>query len=349
MRSKRPTIEDVARRAGVSRQTVSRVINGKGEISAGTHARVQVVIEELGYRPSAVAQSMVAGHTRTLGCISPNFSDYTFARIIEAAQDEARRHGYFILAGSARSEVDVEPLLEEMLDRQVDGLLAINPRADGRNRFFPPLLKRGLAVVYLGNSPHGTPVSSVRCNDREGGYRATRLLIDLGHTEIATLLGPTNEECAIDRLNGFLQARAEAGLAEGDPWVARGDWSASSGYRLTMGWLEEGRPFSALFAQNDQMAVGAIRALREAGLRVPGDVSVIGFDDIPLASYFDPPLTTFRQPMEESGRRAAQLLISTIQNPDREPEQVLIEAQLIERGSCAPAKHRTPAAVTERR
>lgn len=338
VRSKRPTIEDVAARAGVSRQTVSRVINDKGEISAETHARVRAVIEELGYRPSAVAQSMVAGHTRTLGCISPNFSDYTFARIIEAAQDEARRHGYFILAGSAPAEADVEPLLEEMLHRRVDGVLAINPHADGRNGYFPPLLKRGLAVVYLGNSPHGVPVSSVRCNDREGGYRATRLLIDLNHTAIATLVGPSNEECALDRLDGCRQAIAEAGIAPNVGLIACGDWSASSGYRATRRLLDDGMGFSALFAQNDQMAVGAIRALREVGLQVPQDVSVIGFDDIPLASYFDPPLTTFRQPMEESGRRAAQLLIATIQNPTREPEQILIQAQLIERGSCAPAR-----------
>jgi len=336
VKAKRPTIEDVARRAGVSRQTVSRVINGKGEISAATYARVRAVIDELGYRPSAVAQSMVAGRTHTLGCISPNFSDYTFARIIEAAQDEARRHGYFILAGSAPIESDVEPLLEEMLHRQVDGLLALNPHADGRHRCLTPLAERGMAIVYIGNSPYGAPVSSVRCHDRDGGYQATRYLIDLGNRQVATILGPANEECAQDRLEGYRQALAEAGLACDPTLIMNGNWSATSGYQATRQMIEAGRPFSAIFAQNDQMAVGAIRALRENGRRVPGDVSVIGFDDIPLASYFDPPLTTLRQPLEELGRQAARLLIETIHNPGRQPEQVLIHAQMVERASCRP-------------
>jgi DNA-binding LacI/PurR family transcriptional regulator len=332
----RPTIKDVAARAGVSRQTVSRVINDKGEVSAETRARVLVAIEELGYRPSAVARSMVAGRTCMLGCISPNLTDYTFACIIESAQAEARRQGYFILTGSAPTEADVEPLLEEMLLRRVDGLLVINPHADDRYHHFLPLVEKGMAVVYLNNTPQAEPVSSVRCDDHEGGYQATHYLIALGHTAIATLVGPDNEECTFDRLAGYRQALAQAGLDFDPALTASGDWSATSGYQATLRLLGAGRSFSAIFAQNDRMAVGAIRALREVGHPVPDDVSVIGFDDIPLASYFDPPLTTFRQPMEESGRRAARLLIETIQNPDRPPEQVLTHARLIERASCAP-------------
>lgn len=336
MKAKRPTIEDVARRAGVSRQTVSRVINAKGEIRAVTQARVQAVIEELGYRPNAVAQSMVAGHTRTLGCISPNFGDYTFARIIEAAQEETRRHGYFILAGTASGEPDVEPLLEEMLRRQVDGLLVLNPHADGRHQYLTPLIERGMALVYVGNSAYGAPISSVRCDDREGGWQATRCLIDYGNTTLATILGPANEECVRDRLEGYRQALVEAGLAYDPALIMNGDWSATSGYQTTRRLIESGRPFTGIFAQNDQMAVGAIRALRESGRRVPGDVSVIGFDDIPLASYFDPPLTTLRQPLEELGSLAARLLVEMVLDPARPPAQVLIPARLIERASCGP-------------
>jgi len=334
----RPTIKDVAARVGVSRQTVSRVINDKGEVSTETRARVLAAVEELGYRPSAVARSMVAGRTCTLGCISPNLTDYTFASIIQSAQAEARRQGYFILTGSAPTEADVEPLLEEMLHRQVDGLLVINPRADDRYHHFLPLVEKGMAMVYLSNTPQGEPVSSVRCDDHEGGYQATRYLIDLGHTAIATIVGPDNEECTLDRLAGHRQALAQAGLDFDLALTASGDWSATSGYEAIQRLLARGQPFSAVFAQNDRMAVGAIRALREAERQVPDDVSVIGFDDIPLASYFDPPLTTLHQPMEESGRRAACLLIETIRNPDRPPEQVLTHARLIERASCAPPR-----------
>lgn len=334
----RPTIKDVAARAGVSRQTVSRVINNKDEVSPETRARVLAAVEELGYRPSAVARSMVAGRTCTLGCISPNLTDYTFACIIESAQAEARRQGYFILTGSAPTEADVEPLLEEMLQRQVDGLLVINPHADDRHRHFLPLVEKGMAVVYLNNTPQNEPVSSIRCDDHEGGYQATRYLIGLGHTAIATLVGPDNEECTSDRMAGYRQALDQAGLDFDSALTASGDWSATSGYQATQRLLATGQPFSAVFAQNDRMAVGSIRALQEAGRLVPDDVSVIGFDDIPLASYFDPPLTTLRQPMEESGRRAARLLIETIQNPDRPPELVLTHARLIERASCAPPR-----------
>ncbi len=332
----RPTIKDVAAIAGVSRQTVSRVLNDKGEVSPDTRTRVLAAIEHLRYRPSAVARSMVAGQTHTLGCVSPNLTDYTLANNIEGAQAEARRLGYFVLTGSAPNEADVEPLLDEMLQRRVDGLLVLNPLADGRHRIFSSLVDRGVPITYLNNTPRNERVSSVRCDDRDGGHQATRYLLDLGHRAIAMIAGPSNEECTLDRLEGYGQALREAGLAVDGRLRVDGDWSATSGYNATHRLLEAKIPFSAIFAQNDQMAVGAIRALREEGKGVPGDVSVIGFDDIPLASYFDPPLTTLRQPMKESGAHAARLLIAMIQDPDRVPAQIQIKAQLVERSSCTP-------------
>lgn len=331
----RPTIQDVARRAGVSRQTVSRVLNNKGEVRPETRERVLAAIEELNYRPNAVARSMVRGHTCTLGCIAPSLTDFTFASIIEGAQAEARRQGYFILTGSAPTEGEVESLLEEFLHRQVDGLMVFNPYADDRFRYLLPLIQNGIPVVYLGNTPRTEPISSVRCDDRDGGLRATRYLLELGHRVIATITGPLNEECAEDRLRGYRQALAEQGLPLDDRLIAHGDWSAISGYRATRALLGAGIPFTAIFAQNDQMAIGAIRALREAGLQVPRDVSVIGFDDIPLASYFDPPLTTLRQPMTELGERAARLLIAAIRQPNPIPERLLLPARIVERASCA--------------
>ncbi|MFN2167762.1 MAG: LacI family DNA-binding transcriptional regulator [Anaerolineae bacterium] len=331
----RPTIKDVAAQAGVSRQTVSRVINDKGEVSDATRARVLAAIEELGYQPNAVARSMVAGRTHTLGCVSPNLIDYTLANIIEGAQAEARRQGYFVLTGSAPQEDDVQALLQEMIHRRVDGLLVLNPYADGRYRHFLSLADRGTPVVYLNNTPRQEPISSVRCNDFEGGYRAARHLLELGHTRIATIVGPENEECTADRLEGYRQALSEVGLDVDPRLRADGDWSATSGYRAGQELLAAAPDFTGIVSQNDQMAVGAIRALREAGRAVPEAVSIIGFDDIPLASYFDPPLTTFRQPMQESGRRAIQLLIGQIEDPTRRPEQVLLHARLVERSSCA--------------
>lgn len=334
----RPTIKDVAARAGVSRQTVSRVINDKPEVSPETRSRVLAAIDDLGYRPSAVARSMVAGHTHSLGCISPSLVDYTFTCIIENAQAEARRMGYFLFTGSAPTDADVEPLLDEMLHRQVDGLMVFNPYADDRYRYFLPLIEEGIPIIYLNNTPRNERISSVRCDDDDGGFQATSHLVKLGHTAIATILGPANEECTHDRLQGYRRALEQAGLGLEDDLVVRGDWSASSGYLAAQRLLAAAPRFSAVFAQNDNMAVGAIRALQEAQRRVPEDVSVIGFDDIPLASYFAPALATIRQPMEEAGRRAAGLLIETIQNPQRRPEQVFLRPTLLERASCAPAR-----------
>jgi len=331
-----PTINDVASQAGVSRQTVSRVINNKPEVSPETRARVQSVIDELGYQPHAVARSLVTGRTYTLGCISPNLIDYTFACIIEGAQAEARRQGYLVLTGSAPEVDDVEHLLEEMLHRQVDGLLVLNPYMDDRHRFFPPLAEEGLAVAYLKNSLKGNKISSVCCDNRQGGYQATQYLVELGHTAIATILGPDNEECTHARLDGYRRALTEAGLAVEPERVVSGDWTAISGFEAMQQLLAGGEPPSAVFAQNDRMALGAIRALREAGLEVPEQVSVVGFDDIPLAAYLDPPLTTVRQPMRESGKLAARLVIRTLGNPSRPPEQVFTESRLIKRRSCAP-------------
>jgi LacI family repressor for deo operon, udp, cdd, tsx, nupC, and nupG len=201
-----------------------------------------------------------------------------------------------------------------------------------------PLIEQGMAIVYVGSTSGGDKVPFVRCDDLDGGKQATRHLIDLGHSAIATITGPPNEECVQDRLNGYRQAMAEVGL-ERDPLPAvTGDWSAESGCEAAKQLLNMGRPFTAIFAQNDQMAIGIIRALREADYQVPADISVIGFDDIPLTSYFDPPLTTIRQPMEELGQRAAQLLVQVIESPNDLPEQVLVRGHLIERASCAPPK-----------
>jgi DNA-binding LacI/PurR family transcriptional regulator len=336
MKRKRATIEDVASLASVSRQTVSRVLNDSGYVADETRARVEATIEALDYRPNAVARSMATGRTFTIGCISPSLIDHTFASIIESAQAEARRRGYFVLAGSAPTEDDVDPLLEEMLHRRVDGLLILNPRADNRYRHILTLVGKGMAVVYVSDTPRDERISSVRCDDHEGGYQAARYLIDLGHRALATILGPENEECTSDRLDGYREAMGQAGLTLDSRLTARGDWSATSGYRAIQQLLATAPSFSAVFAQNDRMAVGAIRALGEAGHRVPDDISVIGFDDIPLASYFDPPLTTLRQPLEASGRQAARVLIERIEDPEHPPERILTRARLVERGSCGP-------------
>lgn len=332
------TIRDVAAKAGVSHQTVSRVINNSEEVTSGTRIRVEDAIKELGYRPNVIARSMAKGHTHTLGCITPNLTNYIFSSMIESAQAEARRQGFFILTGSAPTENEVQPLLDEMLNRRVDGLLILNPRDDNRYQHLLPLIQGGMPVVYLKNSPKGELVSSVCSDDHGGSYQATQYLIELGHTSIATITGPKNEECTQDRFEGYRQKLLESGLNLEEDLIAMGDWTAASGGQAIRQFLASEVPYTAVFAQNDQMAVGAIRALRDAGLRVPQDISIIGYDDIPLASYIDPPLTTVHQPMDDFGRHGAQLLIDAVQNPEHEPKHVRLDTQIIKRKSCAPPR-----------
>ncbi len=333
---KRVTIKDVAAHAGVSYQTVSRVINDKGEVSPEARARIQAAIQELGYRPSAIARSMVRGRTHTLGCIAPNLTDYTFACILEGAKSEAQRHGYFLLTASAEHESEVGALCDEMLGSgRVDGLLVINPYSDGRYRCFEQLIAQGAAVVYSGARPRGGAATcSVRLDDETGGYQATRHLITLGHRHIAMIAGPSSEDCVMDRSAGYMRALVEVGLSYQAEQVVYGDWSATTGYRAMQTLLDGGAEFSALFAQNDRMAVGAIRAAHERGLAVPGKLAVVGFDDMPLASYFDPPLTTVRQDVFEHGHQAARLLIERIEQPEAPLRQVVIPCELVVRRSC---------------
>jgi len=331
---KRITLKDVAAHAGVSYQTVWRVINAKKEVKPETRVRIQAAVEELGYHPDAIARSMAVGRTCTLGCIAPNLTDYTFACLIEGAKSEAQKHDYFLIAMSAERENEVGALCDDMLSRRVDGLMAINPHADERYRYFEKLISKSVAIVYSGDHPRNKGVSSVQVDDESGGYQATRHLIELGHKQIAMVTGPRNEDCVQDRITGYQRALEEANLGTPSKIILTGDWSASSGYQAVKQLLESGISFSALFAQNDRMAVGAIQAARDHGLQVPNDMAVVGFDDMPLASYFDPPLTTIHQDIFEIGRQTASLLINRVENPESPTQHVIIPCELIVRRSC---------------
>jgi len=330
----RVTLHDVAALAGVSHQTVSRVINNSDHVRPETRKRVEDAILELDYRPNAIARSMVRGSTHTLGCISPNLTDPVFANIIEGAQAEARRQGYFLLVGSASSVEDVQPLLDELLNRCVDGLLILNARDDERYQLLLPLIGNGTPMVYIKNSPDGERVSSVRCDDIQGGYLATKHLIDLGHKKIGLILGRHNEQCTHERLEGYKKALQEASLPFRESLLIQGNWSSRSGTQAVEKLLEDADQFSAVFAMNDRMAAGALRGLRGAGYRVPEDYSLVGYDNVPLSELIDPPLSTVHQPLEEFGRQAAQIVIQSIRSGKKSsPVERCITPELIARNS----------------
>ncbi len=326
----RVTIREVAAHAGVSHQTVSRVINHSERVNPETRQRVENAIQELKYSPNAVARSMARGRTYTLACISPNLTDFTYASFIEGAELEARRQGYFLLTASAPNAETFATLVNQLLaSRRTEGLLVITPKVEPHHVRIP----RYVSAVFIGANPKLDWIASVTLDDENAGYMATEHLIQLNHTHIAHITGPMAEESSQGRMRGYQAALNAAGIPFQRRFIYEGDWSATSGYMAVQDFLEQENAPSAIFAQNDRMAVGAIRALRDAGRHVPKNISVIGFDDMPLASYFDPPLTTILQDTYRMGREAACQLISSIEKPDNPCRQLCVEPKLIVRQS----------------
>lgn len=327
------TIRDVAAHAGVSYQTVSRVINGSTKVRAETRARVESSIQALDYRPNAVARSMASGRTSIIACIAPNLTDYTFASIIEGAQLEAREQGFFLLSACAPDKKTFNELIDELLtSRRAEGLMIIDPYLEELTRD----LELDFPIVFAGGGAHhGEKASrSVLMDDEQAAYQATTHLLSLGHTKLAMVTGPSGEVCTQKRIQGYKIALQEHQLPVRPEWIIEGNWSAVSGYEA-YAQLAQKEPLqpTAVFAHNDQMAVGILRAARDAGLKLPQQLSVIGVDDIPLASYFAPPLTTMRQDFAAIGRESSRLLIQTIENGDNTPQHMLLPTTLIERRS----------------
>ncbi len=329
------TIRDVAAAAGVSYQTVSRVINDRPDVAQETRRRVWQVIESLGYQPSAIARGLASKRTYTLGLITADFSDYFFTQVIVGAEVEARKHDYFFMLCSTERNPDDEPeYLRLLTERQVDGILFARPSTEEDNRHIVSLLRRGVPLVTTAYHVPGEDLTVVDVDNIDGGLKATQCLIDGGHRHIGVITGPPDWKSVSDRTRGYRLALEQAGIPFDGSLVEPGDWSFESGYQAVGRLLERAPHLTALFAQNDRMAVGAMRALREKGHRIPDDVAIVGYDDIPMAAYSHPPLTTIHQPMQEVGEIATGKLIELIDDPDAEREEILLKTKLVRRGSC---------------
>jgi DNA-binding LacI/PurR family transcriptional regulator len=326
----RPTIREVAQHAGVSHQTVSRVINHSDDVLPETRARVEAAIAELGFRASAIARSMAQGKTNTLACIAPNLTDYTFASVIEGAELEARKNGYFLLSSSAAELKDFRDLVDELVGhRRVDGIIVINPYVDDRFQALP----ENFPLVLVGARSRDEMVCSISLDDEKAAFDATNHLIACGHSKIAMITGPMEEDCSRDRSNGYIRALEDQNIQVDLSMVIEGDWSANSGQGAFHALTRRGLKPTAVFAQNDRMALGVLHAARDMHLAIPGQLAVIGVDDMPLSSYFDPPLTTMHQDMPQIGREATGLLISAIDNHGEKCPQLKFAAQLVVRES----------------
>ncbi len=332
---KRVTQQDVAHLAGVSYQTVSRVINNSPRVAPETRGRVMQVIARLGYQPHAIARGLASNRTRTLGLITSDFSDYFFTQVIIGAEQEARHAGYLFMLGSTERNPADEPEYIRLLSQySVDGFFFARPSTEEDNRHLVALLHSGVPLVTTAYYLPGEPMRVVDIDNVDGGYCATSHLLELGHRRMAMITGPRPWKSVSDRSEGYIRALRNKDLSYAEELVAEGDWSLASGYRAMQQLLSRGVKFTALFAQNDQMAIGAMCAMREAGRRIPDDVAVIGYDDIPASEFTWPPLSTMAQPMQEVGRMATRLLIETIEDPTTPPREVLLRAKLVCRATC---------------
>ena len=327
---------DVARLAGVSHQTVSRVVNESRNVSPRTRERVLDAMKQLGYRPSSIARALVTGRTNTIGVVSFDTTLHGPASTMFGIERAAHRAGYFTSTVSLRSldRPSIDAAVVRLCGQGVDGIVVIAAEISAVNAL--PHLPGDVPIVAVEAGPeHG--ISAVTIDQRAGAAAATRHLLDLGHDTVFHIAGPEGWQEARLRLAGWREALQSAGAET--PEELTGDWSPNAGYQLAGRLAREDR-VTAIFVANDQMALGALRALHEAGRRVPEEVSVVGFDDIPESAYFTPPLTTVRQDFLEMGERGCGLLRHAIEEGDGQERHELIAPRMIVReSSSAPGRH----------
>lgn len=331
----RATIKDVARAAGVSVTTVSHVFNETRPVAPETERRVRAAIEELGYHPSSLARALRGERTGTIGMLVTSSTNPFFAQVIKGVEEQCFERGYSLVLGNTgddRSRLAAH--LSTLLEKRIDGLVVLTTNAEPR--FFDDLQAlRSLPLVAI-DTDEREGVTVVNDDSRLGGALAAEHLLSRGFRRIGVLAGPEAHPRAKRRLQGFAEALKKAGAPLDKALLQRCDMSLSGGDRAMRQLLaSQPEPPEAIFCMNDLVAIGALHALDEAGIEVPGQVSLIGYDDIEMAAYCRPPLTTVRQPTGDMGRRAADSLIGQIEKGLHEGDAITLAPKLIERRSVA--------------
>jgi LacI family transcriptional regulator len=327
------TIRDVAQLAGVSTATVSHVLNGTRVVSDLARDRVLEAMGELHYQPNAVARSLRVSATLTIGLIVPDVEIPFFARVARCMEIAANEAGYsIILCNSDWSFKQELRYLDNLVARRVDGLICISLLLTAEH--IAPLLKRNIPVVWFEQKRSGRLIDSVIIDNFKGAYQATLHLIAQGHRRIGCITGLSSASLSIDRLAGYRQALQEHGIAFDERLICSGDYTPPTGLSGAKHLLALPEPPSAIFAYNDMMALGAMQAINERGLRVPDDIAVIGFDGIALTEHTCPPLSTVEQPIPEMSKITMNMLLDRINNrAPHESRTVVVEPHLICRSS----------------
>ena len=334
--SMRLKLEDIGRLAGVSRSTVSRVVNGEQNVRPAVRSRVEAVIKQTGYAPNAAARSLVSNRTGVIGLVIPSrvhslFEDPYFARLIQGVTLASNHAGTTLSLFLFQSEAEERQLYPRVVESgYLDGIIIT------ATKMGDPLLARMVAreipLVMIGR-PDLDGVSYVDVDNRDGGLQAARHLVELGYQRFGMIGAPMNTTAGHDRLDGFVTGLAEAGRSLDPQRRVDGDFSETGGYQAMKSLLE--RDIDAAFVASDMMAGGALRAIRERGLDVPGDIGLVGFDGFPLSEHSVPPLTTIRQPVAETAGRAVEILLDLLAETTTPPVTEVLPVELIVRSTTA--------------
>lgn len=333
----RVRIVDVAAAAGVSQSTASKALNGSPEVGAATRAHVEATARRLGYRPNLSARTLKGWHSQAIGVVTDDEEGFFSTTMMRGIEDVASKRGSSVFLCNTLGDVGLERHhLLALLDKQVDGIIMLAAEVKGRGG--PAVGLQGVPSVYLYCYETPLRTSSVIPDDKGGARRAVEYLLANGHRRIVFLNGPIRYEASRDRLEGYREALEAAGIRF-DPSLVRGsttDWFPRVGYEMLREIIAEGAQFDAVFAASDHLASGALSALQSSQIRVPEDVSLIGFDDRPVAAELPVPLTTMALPQEEMGRLAAELLFAALNGEAESPELHVVPPVLVERQSVTP-------------
>lgn len=332
------TLEEIAKLSKVSRSTVSRVINDDPKVSPTTRERVRAVIQKVNYHPNAAARGLAAGRTRVLGLVIPMpvaavFSDPYHPLVIQGVASACNAHEHSVMLWLAEPDYERRTITQTLHNGLIDGVILASMLLE--DPIMESLVESKLPFILIGRHPKNDRVSYVDVDNVNSAREIVSYLLRLGRRSIATITGPRNMIAGADRQEGYIAALRDRGIPIDPHLIAAGDFSEDSGY-AAMQRLLPCKP-DALFAASDMMAIGAVRAIREAGLRVPEDIAVVGFDDVPFATRADPPLTTMRQPIYRTGFVAAETLIDLIANPSPQPHRIILPTELVIRASSGPA------------
>jgi LacI family transcriptional regulator len=339
----RLTIEEIAKLAAVSRSTVSRVLNDHPSVRSAVRARVLQVIQEHHYTPHAAARSLASSRTNAIGLLIPGsasfiFSDAFFPQVIQGISETCNSHGYILMLSTVTPEMEQDFYERVLRGHHVDGVIVMSSNID--DPVLPLLIHDPTPLVLVGRHPYLRDLCSVDVENHEGARAAVRHLIGLGHTRIATITGPLHSAAAMDRRDGYKEALVEASLTIRPDLIAQGDFTQEGGRQAMRTLLGLAEPPTAVFVASDTMASGALQAARELEVRVPEDLALVSFDDVPFASLLVPTLTTVHQPLYELGAAAADLLLKRLDRPETPPEEVWLPTQLVIRQSSGAALSR---------